>query len=250
MEKRSKLTLYMGMFYMLVILLLGLIIITEKKKDFLIPKIKKNIYSYLEEKYQNEIKDFKYDKIIIKDNSYLLKVKNISNKHLYFTVTYKNKKITDTYKKDYLEGNSLNTYMTNTMNNKIKENTANKKVPYKIYTISYNTKLNNCTSSIKEKILNKKYDLPIYTINIEDSYQHINELKVILTNIISYTTSLNLNPKNYNITLNNSQNITKSMNLIIDNDIILTSIDEVVQAVTSNNQKLLQRYNIKLNYLN
>lgn len=250
MEKQSKLTLYMGMFYMLVILLLGLIIITEKEKDFLIPKIKKNITSYLEEKYQDEIKNFKYNKIIRKNNSYLLKIENTSNKHLYFTVTYKNKKITDTYKKDYLEGNTLNTYITNIMNNKLKEVTTNKKIPYKSYTISYNTKLNNCTSSVREKLLNKIYDLPIYTINIEESYQHINELKVILTNIISYTTSLNLKPKNYNITLNNAQNITKSMNLIIDNDIILTSIDEVVQTITSNNQELLQRYNIKLKYLN
>ncbi len=250
MEKRSKLTLYMGMFYMLVILLLGLIIITEKKKDFLIPKIKKDINNYLEEKYKDEIKEFNYDNIIRKDNSYILKVKNTSNKNLYFTVVYNNKKITDTYKKDYLEGSTLNTYMTNKMNNEIKEATINKKVPYKTYKVTYNTKLNNCTSSVKEKLLNKKYNIPIYTINIEDSYQHINELKVILINIVSYTASLNLKPKNYNITLNNSQNITKSMNLIIDNDIILTSIDEVEQIIINNNQELLQKYHIKLKYLN
>lgn len=235
---------------MIVILLLGLIIINEKKKDFLIPKIEKQITSYLEENYQNETKDFTYSNLKRKNDSYTLKVKNSSNKNLYFIVIYKNNKITDTYKKDYLEGNTLNNYMSKKMNDKINSSINITKSNYIKYTISYNTKLNDCTNNVKEKLLSKDYNQPIYTINIETEYQDSIELKTILANILEYTNTLNLRPKNYNITLNNEKNLTKSMNLIIDNDIMVNSIDEVVQVIMSNDKTLLQKYNIKLKYLN
>ena len=47
MDEKNRLTLYMGIFYLLVILCIGLIVIDEKKKDFLIPKIEDKINTYI-----------------------------------------------------------------------------------------------------------------------------------------------------------------------------------------------------------
>ncbi len=248
MDTKNKLTLYMGIFYLIIILLFGLIIINEKKSDFIIPKIRKKLISYTEEKYNN--KEFKYEKVKNKNEKYYLKVVSKLNNNLYFIVKYQDNKISDTYKKDYLEGATINKYMSKKMNNYIKKDITSSTDIYNKYEVEYNTKLNDCTNIVKEKILKEDYTLPIYTINIETKYYNFSNIKDIFLGISNYTKKLNLNPKNYNITLNNTENISKSMNLLIDNDIIVNNIDEVVIAITNNNQLLLNKYNIKLKYLN
>lgn len=244
-QVQNKLTLYMGLLYLFAILFFGLILINDKKKDILLPKIEEKLKNYAEKTYKEDKENFSYNKIKRTGDTYYLKVENKKNKHLYFNVNYENKKITDTYQKDYLEGNTLNKYMEEELNKTLQT----KENPYNKYKVVYNTKLTDMTSSVKRKLINKNYNIQVYTIEVETSYKDLTELKEILQNLTLYTTTQNLLPKNYNITLNN-KNITKSMNIIIDNDIIINDIDTVVQGVTENNTSLLQKLNIKLKYLN
>ena len=63
MNEKNKLTLAMGLFYLIVILFLGLIIISEKKEKFLLPKVKEKMLNYINKNYQTEKQNFKYSKI-------------------------------------------------------------------------------------------------------------------------------------------------------------------------------------------
>lgn len=246
MNEKTKLTLYMGMFYLIIILLFGLIIISEKKKEYITPKIKEKIISYLKEKYKEEQKSFKYNKITFSKNKYSMKIHHKENKHLYFTVTYQKKKITDTYKKDYLEGKTLNNYMQKIMNKEIKEKLKN---PKKI-NITYNTKLNHCTKEVKNELLKENKNLPIYTVNINENIKDLTSLKNTIETIHQSMKKINLSPKNYNITLNNETNITKSLNIIIEPNTIENRLDEIILLINNNDVDTLKKYNVKYTYLN
>lgn len=247
MDKRNKLTLSMGIFYMLVILLLGLIIINEKKKDLLIPHIQKKIDNYIEEKYNDQKDEFNYSKIKRYGDKYSIKVSNKKNKDLYFKIIYNKNKISDTYKKDYYNGKTLNKSIEKYLNNMLEEKKKNNKNLYNRYKIVYNTDFNNCTTYVKNNLLKKNYLLPIYTIYIETNYTNLEE---ILNDINTYTKKIELNPKNYHIILNNEKNISKSLDLTIDNNTMNENINEIVKLINENNFKELQKYNVKCKYLN
>ena len=63
MDEKNRLTLYMGIFYLLVILCIGLIVIDEKKKDFLIPKIEDKINTYINNNYSDIKSELKFSKV-------------------------------------------------------------------------------------------------------------------------------------------------------------------------------------------
>lgn len=245
MNEKTKLTLYMGMFYLLLILVFGLIIINEKKEAMRLPKVKEKIINYTKEKYSDET--FKYSEITSSNNKYSMKIYNKKNKHLYFTVTYQKKKITDTYKKDYLEGTTLNNYMSKKLNNELKEQLIN--IDYN-FTIIYNTKLNNCTEDIKKELINGNYKIPIYTINVKYTISDISLLKDTLTNINNTAKQMNLIPKNYNITLNNKTNPSKSLNIIIEPSTIENNLLEIITLINNNELTNLKKYNVECTYLN
>lgn len=247
MNEKTKLTLYMGMFYLIVILLLGLIIISEKKEEYIKPKVKKKMITYLEEKYNLEDrKNFKYQKITQNNKKYSMRVSHKKNKHLYFTVTYQRKKITDTYKKDYLEGKTLNNYMQKVMNKKLKEKLQNNE---KI-NITYNTKLNNCTEEVKNELLKENKNLPLYTVNITEKIEDLVTIKTILKTIHQKIKKLNLTPKNYNITLTNNTNITQSLKIIIEPNTIENNLDEISTLIESNDLASLKKYHVEYTNLN
>ena len=77
MKEKNNLILTMGLLYLFVILILGLILISEKKDSYIKPKIYKNLTNYINNKYKDEQKDFKYSKLI-KDNqnNYYIKIYN------------------------------------------------------------------------------------------------------------------------------------------------------------------------------
>lgn len=237
MNYKNKLTISIGLLYLFVILSFGLIIINEKKDIILKPKIEKKFNDYLESNYKEE---FIKSSIRKDNNKYYIKVMNKKNIHLYFIVYLKDKKIKDTYKKDYLEGKTLNTYIEKLKNKNIKSN------KYDSYKIKYNVKLNECTKYVKDKLISGYYDLPIYTIKVEDNYNNINTK---LKDIYLYTSSLNLKPKDYDITLNNKENINKSINIKINNDILKSSTD-IESLILNNDQSTLNKLNIKIEYLN
>ncbi len=247
MNEKTKLTLSMGIFYLIVILFFGLIIIYEKKAVYITPKIKEKMLTYLEEKCSLEERQFfKYQKIISNKNTYSMKVYHKNNKHLYFTVTYKKKKITDTYKKDYLEGKTLNTYMQKIMNKDLKEKLKN----HQKINITYNTKLNHCTEEVKKELLKENKNLPIYTVNIDEEIKDITTIKMTLKTIHQNIEKLNLTPKNYHITLTNKTNITKSLNIIIEPTTIENNLDEVILLIENNDLNSLKKYNVECTNLN
>ena len=248
MNEKNKLTLYMGILYMLAILFFGIILIDDKAKDYKIPQAEKKLKTYIKNTYKEEIKDFTYGKTKRHGSRYDIKVYNKKNKDLYFTVSYENKKITDTYKKDYVEGKTLNKNIEKYLNNMINEEIKQNKNNYTTYKIVYNTKLNNCTTFVRNKLLNKTYNIPIYTIYVETSFN--NNLEDVLTNILNYTKKLNLTPKDYHLILNNENNLSKSIDLKIDNDIIEESIKEIVKCIKENDFNTLRKYNVEVKYLN
>ena len=73
----------MGFLYLFAILFFGLILISEKKKDILLPKIEEKIKNYVEKNYKEEKENLKFNNLKRKGDIYLLKVENKKNKHLY-----------------------------------------------------------------------------------------------------------------------------------------------------------------------
>lgn len=249
MTEKNKLTMYMGIFYLLVILFFGLIIINEKKEDFVKPIIREKIINYVKNQYKEQTQEFKYSTLKKEQkekNKYNLKIYNKENKELYFTVTYQKGKITDTYKKDYLEGSSLNKSIENYLNKTL----IKEKTNYKKYKITYKTKLNKCTTYIRKRLLKKDYLKPIYTVEVEENINTLEELKETILQIHNYSKKQNINPKNYDITLNNIKNITKSINIVLEPVIIEESIDEVIALIKKGDLTTLKKYNVNFLYLN
>ena len=231
---KQKLTLSMGLLYLIVILCLGLIVINEKSKIYKMPAVEKKLKEYVKENYKEE---FDISKIKFDYEKYSLKVKNKKNNNLYFYVYYQDKKITSTYNKDYKEGKTLINYMNNYQNKKKTKNTFDK------YNVKYNIKLNKINKSIKNELINGNYNLNIYTIQVEDNYS---DLKNKLTEILKYTNSIKLNPKDYNITLYNSKEYKKNLNINVSSDIMNSSIDTLVNAINTNDINTLKLLNVKV----
>lgn len=241
MNEKNKLTLAMGLSYLIVILFLGLIIISEKKEKFLLPKVKEKMLNYINENYQTEKQNFKYSKISTNKDKYSMKIYHKNNKNLYFIVTYQKKKIKDTYKEDYLEGKTLSKYM---------EQKINKKLSKEEFTVTYNTKLNDCTTLIKEELIKGNDQLPLYTINIEKNILNLTALKTEIISIKEQVQALNLTPKNYNITFNNLQNIAKSIHLTIESETINNNLDEIIPLIINHDFDTLKKYHVECTYLN
>lgn len=253
-KKQQNLILQMGFLYLIVILLLGLILISEKRKEVIIPQVEKKLKEYINENYQN--KNIKENKITYNKQKeiYTIKIENKQNNDLYFFVKYdyKTKKITSTYKKDYIEGKSLTTNIEKSLNKKLVE--KQKKLPstFKNVRITYKTKLSESTKSIKEELLNKNYTLPLYTINLEDNISKLTEeilLKKLKT-INNYFKNINIVPKDYNIILNNKTTPTKSININIDQETLNNNLETICNLIINNKQIELEQYNIKYKYLN
>lgn len=253
-KKEQKLILQMGMFYLVVILLFGLIIISEKKKEVIIPKVEKKLLNYINNNYKNI--DIKTNKIKFNKEKeiYTIKVIDKRNDDLYFNVTYnyKSKKINSTYKEDYLEGKTLFKNIEKNLNKQINTKIKENPTTFKKISITYNTKLNNCTDTIKNQLLNKNYKLPLYTINLEDNISILTEelLSKKLTLIKDYFNKINYKPKDYNVTLNNKTTPTKSINIIIPYDTLNKNPEEIANAIILNDTNKLKIYNINYKYLN
>ncbi len=249
-KDKNKLVIEMGLFSLITILLLGLVTIKEIKPTIYLQQIDTKLQKYIEKNYANNLSEFNIGKTSFKNNEYIKKITSRENNSLYFLVKYKNKKISSTYQKDYSEGatliNKAETKLNKDLTNKLKTVKSDE-----LLTISYNTKLNNCTKIIQEQLLKENFNIPLYTINIEKtilfSTQTINQELINLDNLI---TNLNFKPKNYNITFTNQTNITETINFTIDSAIIKTSSNIISDAIINNDQATLTKYNIVVKKLN
>ena len=247
-KTESKLITEMTIFFFIIVLCFGLLIIKEKSGAYKSEKINKKLNNYIEEKYKDIKDEFKISKTTYKNKTYYKKITNKYNKDLAFTISYKNNKITSNYKTEYLEGKSLFTTLEKNMNNKL--NDINNNDYYKSLKINYNLKLNNCTDSIKNKLIKGNYDLPLYTI-IDSKTINFDEnsIQTEILKLNTYISSLKLNPKDYKLTYTDSKNETKSITIEFNKEVLLNDIS-IGKIIIENKEQELNKYNIKVNYLN
>lgn len=223
MNKQKKLSFERGIFVFIVFVLLGVIVVTEKFGNIMIPKIEKKINTYIEDNYKNL--NLKTNNVTFKNTTYTMKVESKENKNHYFYINYYNRKITDTYKKDYVEGKNLLNYIKKELKKEINDKTnAN-------CDIEITSTLDKYTEIVREKIIKEDnlLELKFYIIKKEliiDKW----DAETITNKINSFIDKFNnITPKSYTITITNKndltesieiKNITKKVNKEIINDII------------------------------
>lgn len=250
-DREKKLFTQMILFFFVIILCFGLLIIKSKSDELKSKKIKEKFDEYIEENY----KDIK-DQIVTstldkKKETYYLKVSNKDNDKLYFTISYKDAKFTSSYEEDYLEGKTLLSYYEKKLNDDLNKNIKDNGSTFEDLTISIDTKLNDCTDLIYKRLINNKYNLPIYTVNYEKDIvfdvESINNTIILVNNFIQ---RIGFNPKSYSFTLTNKNNLTDTVNIKFKSDILDISTLNIGSAIINNDKSVLEKYSIEIKHLN
>lgn len=242
MNKRKKLSFERGVFAFIVFVLLGVIIVTEKFGNIMIPKVTKKMNNYINENYKDL--NLNTNDVTYKNTTYTMKVESKENKHHYFYINYYNRKITDTYKKDYIEGKNLLNYIKKKLKKTIthKTNTS--------CDIEITTTLDKYTDTVKERIIKEdnllelkffivKKELIIDNWNDENITNKINDFLDKFTDIT---------PKSYTIIITNKDDITESIEIKnITKKINKEIISDIIKDEKSD---LLKENKITYKYLN
>ena len=242
MNKQKKLSFERGIFVFIVFVLLGVIVVTEKFGNIMIPKATKKINNYIQENYKDL--DIKTNDVTFKNTTYTMKVESYENIHQFFYIKYYNRKITDTYEKDYKEGKNLLNHIKKKL---IKE--INKKTTTNC-DIEITSTLDKYTDIVQEKIIKEDnlLELKFYIIKKElvidkwDEETITNKINNFLNNFTDIT------PKSYTITITNKDDVTESIE--IKN--ITKEINKDIVSDIINNKKsdLLKENKITYKYLN
>lgn len=242
MNKQKKLLLERGIFILIVFVLLGVIVITEKFGSIMIPQATKKIETYIENKYKEL--NLKENKVIFKNTTYTMKVESKENKNHYFYINYYNRKITDTYKKDYLEGKNLLTHIKKKLKKEINNKTNTN------CDIEITSTLDKYTNLVKEKIIKEDnlLELKFFIIKKELIIDKWDE-EIIANKINNFLDKFTgITPKSYTITITNQEDITESIEIKnITNKVSKEIISDII-----NNKKsdLLKENKITYKYLN
>jgi len=240
---KNGLTYGMAFFFLISFVLLGLILVNEKKLEIITPKVEEKLNQFIEENDNMKKEELKYNKVKYnkKKKRFEQKVENKKNKHLYFYLYYKNKQITSTYKEDYVKGKTLLSHLEESLSKELKE------------TVKIKTPLDQFTEEIKEYIQKEENlkSLKIYTIEKEIKVPNLDPTSIIqsLNEIILEQKKKEFTPKNYSLTLTNSTDITQSVkidNLVLPNN----NINEIITAIITNDKTIETKYNIKYKFLN
>ena len=251
MKKQKKLLFARSIFVLIIIVIFGTIIITEKAGGILIPKAEKKFTEYLEKNYKEQKKDFILGKITYKNTTYKVKVMNKLNKNHYFYIKYYHKKITDTYKEDYIEGKTILSYTEKELKKEIEEKTTTS------CDIKISNSLDKYTTTVQNRIINNDnlLELKFYTIKKEILINEWNSETI--TNKIIKTINIykenNITPKSYTIIITNKNDITESIEINnITEDFITNNNKEKIisDIIDDNNSKLLKENKITYKYLN
>ena len=207
MNKQKKLLLERSIFILIVFVCLGIIVITEKFGNIMIPKATKKINTYIEDKYKDL--NLKTNKVKFKNTTYTMKVESKENKNHYFYINYYNRKLTDTYKKDYVEGKKLLTYIKKKLKKEINNKTNTN------CDIEITSTLDKYTDIVKERIIKEDnlLELKFFIIKKEliidkwDEETISNRINLFLEKFE------NINPKSYTITITNKEDITESIEI-------------------------------------
>lgn len=247
MKQDKKLMLGMTLLFLITFVFFGTLIVTEKLAPLYTNKVKEKFTAYLTKKYKNN-NEFTLEKVTYTHQKYEAKVTNKENEDLYFTITYKDKKITDTYKKDYLEGHTLLNKLEKTLEKDIKDY-LNQEVK-----ITFPLTLNKYTKTVKKDLLNanpKKtnmYDISLTIKSVIDQTEITNKI----TTLNNELKSLNIIPNHYNITINSKNdndkltihNLTQKT---IEKNILFQITSDIITNKESN---LLKNNNITYEYIN
>lgn len=242
---KNRLTYGMAIFFLFTFVVFAFIVINEKHKLILIPKVEKQMISYIDKNY----KDLNQGKAkySASNNSYNMKVYNKDNKNLYFMVYYENKNISDTYKKDYLEGKTLLDFYQN----KIKDDLTNKY--YNDINIKFTHKLNKYTKLVQDRLIKNENitELSIYNINVNITINDFNKDSIIkeIKALSNYINSKGYNPKSLIITITDKKDITKSVEIKGINKDNINNLDSIIGDIIDN-KELDDKYSITYKYLN
>lgn len=242
MNKQKKLSLERGIFAFIVFVLLGVIVVTEKFGNIMIPKVTKKMNNYIEEKYKKL--DIKTNVVTFKNTTYTMKVESKENKHHYFYINYFNRKITDTYKKDYIEGKNLLNHIKKELKKEINDKTNT------ICDIEITSTLDKYTEQVQERIINEDnlLELKFFIVKKELLIKDWNE-ESITNEINSFIEKFdNITPKSYTITITNKDDITESIEI---KNITNTLSKEIINDIINDNKSdLLKENKITYKYLN
>lgn len=242
MNKQKKLTLQRGIFVFIVFIALGVIVVTEKFGNIMIPKVTKKLNTYIEENYKDL--NLNTNEVTYKNTTYTMKVESKENKHHYFYINYYNKKITDTYKKDYIEGKNLLNYIKKKLKKDINTKTNIN------CDVEITSTLDKYTNIVREKIIKEDnlLELKFYIIKKEliidkwDEETITNKINNFLSNFTDIT------PKSYTITVTNKDDITESIEIKnITKEVSKEIINDIIKDEKSD---LLKENKITYKYLN
>ena len=247
MNEGKKLTIQMALFFLVIFVVFGTIVIKEKQNIIFLPKIENSISEYMNNTYQNL--SLEKDKVTEKNNVFTMKVKNIKNKNHYFYIKYSNKKITDTYKTDYLEGKTILKHLSTKLEKDIYKETN---ISYKI---SFDNKFNNYSEKVQKLLLEENIKtLKVYTIEKETTTSwEINNITKILTDTMTTLEKKQFTPKNYTFIITNEKDITQSVKI---NNIKSSLINEnklqiiISDIINNNKSNILAENKITYEYLN
>lgn len=247
MKQRQKLTISMAIFFLIVIVSFGTIVLNEKKGELFLPKIENKLETYFLNNYK-DLKETTKTSIKYINNQYIMTVKSKENENHYFTINYKNKEIKDTYQENYIEGKKYLLYLEDKIKKEIK-NTLDKDVSINILTT-----LDSMTSKIKDKVLKEDNikNLEIYNLetNISTPSLEINTVTQTIINEINEFTKNNITPKTYTLTITNNNKSIKISNL--NKDLInYNTLNEIIDAIINNkDNSIIQENNIKYEHSN
>lgn len=251
MDTKKQLTLGMGILFFITILFYGIIIINFKSKEFLMPKIDKKLKDYMKTTYKNEYNNLSIGKTDydISTNTYFIKVKNKNNKHLYFTVKYKNKKIKDTYNKDYKNGKTLLKHYEKEMSKKLKSK------KYQDIEIKFDRTLDNYTKLVQQKLIdnNNISDLSIYSIKLDTTIKKMDEdiLRTYIVDFSKFIEEKSLSPSHINFIITDENDYSNAIEITgLTKEMINNSINEIVRGIINNDKNITKKYDFAYKYLN
>ncbi len=249
MNEKDRLTYSMGFLFIFFLLSFAIIIMNEKINMKKLPDAKKKITTYVKSNYKNEDIELGKTKYITKCSCFKTKITNKENKDLYFTVTYKNKKISSTYNKDYKKGRSLLNKIEKKLTKEFQNLNKKHNPSYETLKIKINKDLDDFNPSIKEDIINSNNykQLNIYEIEGELiinnwTYDDVN------SSIIGFNKAVQeqkFNPISYDFYITNPKLSGESFKIEdLKVSLIKESIlNELVPAIKDNKKEILKKYN-------
>ncbi len=251
MNEQQKLTFKMALFFLIIFVFFGVIIVKEKLNVIFLPKVEKIFDEYLQDNYTSIYSSIKKNKISYKNDTFKIKLTSKENKNHYFYITYSKKKLKDTYKKDYLEGSSIISHITNEIEKDILKKTKEEAI------VSIKEKLNDFPKQVQEKILQADTYSDLNLYNVEKEYIVNKWSSTEITSLIlKFTNSLkenNITPKSYSFIITDANDLTKTISISNLKDDLLTeaTLEKIVSdCLNNNNSELLESNEVSFKYLN